>query len=510
VSRLRVNIRASNPVLFPFGSLFATGTNTERQLRGFPATNRFGSSTLSIEVSDGGQTVTGRVAVTVRAVNDAPVFPTNSAALAEDFDRVSPPALPAGWTTTSLFGGQAWRSSAASVDSAPNAAFVVDQGFSTDTTLTSPRFTMPAGAVRLRFRHSFSTEQCCDGGFVEIALGSNPFVNIIAVGGIFLSNGYNAGGSWRGTSGGNITTVAQLPSTFAGQTAQLRWHFTTDGSVSGLGWFVDSILLGEDSAPFPSSLTMDEDTTSPPVIFSVDDVESGPDDLRLTVSSSDPALVPPEGLTLSGAGPQRALQVRPATNQFGFASITITASDGFTNTSRSLALTVLPVNDPPQMQPVSNRTVYARTLLEIPMSATDVDGPALTFSLSDPPTGAVINPTNGLFTWEPGPAQVGHHSINVIVSDNAVPGLRDVRSFLVTVVDFGIGRPSLGLAGGITLTWSSLPGATYRVQFKNALSEPAWTDLPGDVAATATLATKADPVPIDAQRFYRIMLLRED
>jgi hypothetical protein len=509
LNRLRVNLRSSNPTLFPRSNLSVFGTNTDRQLRGMPATNRAGSASIFIEVSDGAQTVTGRVSVVVRPINDAPFFPTNTSSLIEDFDRVTPPLLPTGWVTTSQFGGQIWRTSTASVESPPNAAFINDAGFGTDTSLTSPFFTIPAGTPRLRFRHSFSTESCCDGGFVEINTG-NGFNNIINVGSTFISNGYNAGFSWRGTSAGNITTVIQLPSTFTGQTAQFRWRFTTDGSVSGVGWFIDNITFGEDAVPFPTTVTIDEDSLSPPVLFSIDDIESGPDDLRVSVTSSNPALVPNEGLSISGAGRSRALAIHPVTNQFGTASLIITANDGLTNVSRSIALTVLPVNDPPQMAPLPDLTVHAGTPLALPVLATDVDSPLLTYSITSagPPQGAQLNPTNGLFTWTPSRTQVGRHPLTFVVSDKATPPLSDARSFAINVLDFAVRPLSIALNGVVTLSWSAMPGATYLVQFKDDLNAPTWNDLPGLVTATGELATRTDTAPIGNQRWYRIVQMR--
>ena len=48
---------------------------------------------------------------------------------------------------------------------------------------------------------------------------------------------------------------------------------------------------------------------------------------------------------------------------------------------------------------------------------------------------------------------------------------------------------------------------TYRVLFKNSLSEPVWQTLGSDVTATNTSAMKTDPGFVTVpQRFYRIML----
>ena len=59
----------------------------------------------------------------------------------------------------------------------------------------------------------------------------------------------------------------------------------------------------------------------------------------------------------------------------------------------------------------------------------------------------------------------------------------------------------------VTLTWQAEPGRIYRVQYKNDLGEPEWTNLPGDVEALGATASKTDStVNGIIQRFYRILL----
>ncbi len=58
------------------------------------------------------------------------------------------------------------------------------------------------------------------------------------------------------------------------------------------------------------------------------------------------------------------------------------------------------------------------------------------------------------------------------------------------------------------LTWEAIPGRTYQVHFKPALSETGWTALTGDITASDELASKTDISLGDHfQRFYRVMLL---
>ena len=60
--------------------------------------------------------------------------------------------------------------------------------------------------------------------------------------------------------------------------------------------------------------------------------------------------------------------------------------------------------------------------------------------------------------------------------------------------------------GVATITWNSVAGQTYRVQYKNGLVEANWTDLPPDVTATGLTTSKTDVVGDLPQRLYRVTL----
>lgn len=64
-------------------------------------------------------------------------------------------------------------------------------------------------------------------------------------------------------------------------------------------------------------------------------------------------------------------------------------------------------------------------------------------------------------------------------------------------------------ASSTTVFWSAAPGRTYRVQFKSAVNDSAWTELAGDVVAAGTTGSKVDSAPASGQRFYRVLLVEE-
>lgn len=170
----------------------------------------------------------------------------------------------------------------------------------------------------------------------------------------------------------------------------------------------------------------------------------------------------------------------------------------------------LATNTPPVLGPVSDVAALKGRLLTLAFTATDADIPAqqLTFSLTNGPLGATINPTNGAFAWVPsGSPGTLSQAITVVVTDNGKPNKSDSKTFTVTAEDLNLGPLIVG-TDGVTLRWSALPGLTYRLQYKAELGDPAWTDLPGDVTATNDTAFSLDPTSLtNFTRFYRLIAI---
>ncbi len=61
-------------------------------------------------------------------------------------------------------------------------------------------------------------------------------------------------------------------------------------------------------------------------------------------------------------------------------------------------------------------------------------------------------------------------------------------------------------AGQFALTWSSIPGRSYQVQFKTDLTQTTWTNLGGPLVAPGPLSSASDAVASNPQRFYRVVL----
>src|SRR5205823_642073 len=138
----------------------------------------------------------------------------------------------------------------------------------------------------------------------------------------------------------------------------------------------------------------------------------------------------------------------------------------------SFTVVVDEVNRPPLLASITDQVASAGIELSVTNSATDPDKPAniLTFSL-DPgaPEGAIINPTSGIFTWTPTSSQAPSTNLVIVrVTDNGVPSLSDTKPFKIVVAPPPTVIESILVSGDtVAITWSAVPGKTYRVQFKS-------------------------------------------
>jgi Tol biopolymer transport system component len=65
---------------------------------------------------------------------------------------------------------------------------------------------------------------------------------------------------------------------------------------------------------------------------------------------------------------------------------------------------------------------------------------------------------------------------------------------------------SPNVAEGVMVLWNAVPGRTYRVQYKNGIEDPDWTELQGEVVATGATGAKLDGTALAAvTRFYRVL-----
>ena len=461
-TNLVATLQADTGVLTPsgpqnYGALPGNGT-ANNQAFTFTANGTCGATlTATLQLQDGPVNL-GTVPFTF--VLGKPVTP-----LSQAFDGVTPPALPAGWSSTNSGGGVRWVTSTALRDGPPNAAFAAEPTNSGLTELSSPVVPIATPSAQLSFRNNFNTETdpadtnaAYDGGVLEIRIGAGQFTDILAAGGAFVSGGYNrtiaatntdnplAGRAvWAGLSGGFITTAVNLPATAAGQSVQFKWRFGTDigNYYGGLGWYIDTVSV-RDGFQCCNSVT----------------------DLAVGLSPAQ---------SLAGLG------------QVFFYSIMVTNSG---------------------LQAANNVTLTDLLPTNVVFSSASAGGQlanvTVTWDLGTLPAGSGTNLTLAVI---PATLDVITNTVTVAsVTPDQAPGNNTATALATVLMPPTIPLNNLSVtASNVSLLVNSLAGVNYTLEYKSALSDPAWVPLLPPTPGTGGPITLLDPnPPSDSSRFYRL------
>jgi hypothetical protein len=282
-------------------------------------------------------------------------FPIGTAIkpLTQDFDAVSVPALPAGWSSTISGAASNWVTSAVTPFTGPNAAFIAEAPNPGVAELTSPSVAVTTATARLSFRNFYDSEcdpvvltNAYDGGVLEIKIGTGAFTDILAAGGSFASGGYTRKIDptddnpltnrfcWSGLSANFIHTVVNLPASAAGQNVRFKWRFGTDtaNAYGRGGWYIDAIALLDGSTCC---------TLSPPAIVGQPSTQTTFPGTNVTfsVTASGTALAYQwkfSGTNLPGATSSTLGLTNVQLSQAGPYFVTITNAGGTTNSSVAL------------------------------------------------------------------------------------------------------------------------------------------------------------------------------
>ncbi|MGV3485129.1 MAG: DUF2341 domain-containing protein [Planctomycetaceae bacterium] len=220
--------------------------------------------------------------------------------------------------------------------------------------------------------------------------------------------------------------------------------------------------------------TILEDTPSGAIAFVIEDTESNPDDLSITLSSNNQTLVSDGSLVLSGSGANRSLSFTPQSNATGTATITVAVSDGLQTTNESFTVTVQAVDDAPNVAVIADQTLS-----------------------EDTPSGAIALVIGDIDT-DPDDLIISLTSDNqALIADGAI-----------TVAGSGINRslsftPQANAAGTATITVSVSDG-TSTVSRSFSIDVSAVNDAPSAVADSLNVSTFA------ATTIYPSQLLAND
>ncbi len=123
----------------------------------------------------------------------------------------------------------------------------------------------------------------------------------------------------------------------------------------------------------------------------------------------------------------------------GTYDITITASDGKLDASRTIKVIINPRNKRPVIEAIPDQKIDEGTELKFKLSAYDPDGDTLKITVMDLPPGARFNDETGMFTWTPGFDAVSSDEgtkdfvVKFAVSDGKETVNKDVKITVVNV-----------------------------------------------------------------------------
>jgi PKD repeat protein len=119
---------------------------------------------------------------------------------------------------------------------------------------------------------------------------------------------------------------------------------------------------------------------------------------------------------------------QPTNEMAGSYQVTFTASDSLSTVSETVTITVNNANAAPVLAPIGDRSVEENKELTFTISATDIDGDTIIYSMENLPSGAVFE--NNTFTWRTWYGQAGTYDLTFTASDTQ---LQDSKTITITV-----------------------------------------------------------------------------
>ncbi|MFH2063584.1 MAG: putative Ig domain-containing protein [Pseudomonadota bacterium] len=172
--------------------------------------------------------------------------------------------------------------------------------------------------------------------------------------------------------------------------------------------------------------------------------------LSFSLSASDPD---GNGLVYSAANMPSGATLNPSTGAFSWATdygdagnhnVTFTVTDDGTpsrSDSESITITVVNINRPPVLNTIGNKSINENQTLNFTVSATDPDGDGISYTASDLPSGATLNPSTGAFSWSTDYGDAGTYNVTFTAKDNGTSNQTDSETITITVGN--INRPPL-------------------------------------------------------------------
>ena len=466
-SALTVSAVSSNQTLVTNGNLVLGGSGTNRNITITPSSGQFGTTSITVTVSDGELTASEEFLVTVNEVtaeNNPPVIsaigdqstdqdiPLNGVAFTVSDPETSanqltvtvsssnPGVIPNGNITINGTGTNR------NLDISPAAAAVgtstvtvtVSDGELSDSEsflVTVNEVTEPNTAPTVSTIADQETDQDVAVNGVAFTIGDEESAAselIVTVSSSNQSLIPNGNITINGTGTNRNLDIAPASGEFGESTITLT---VSDGGLSTNESFLVTVnqTTTTNTPPTISNIqnqTTDQNVDINGIAFTIGDTESVATDLTVSVVSDNQSLVPNANLVVAGSGSSRTLDMSPGTDQSGSANITVTVSDGELDASTAFVLTVVapdPENTAPAISSINDISILqgetAAGSFTISDTETDVDNLTLTATSAnqilamDGDIQLTGSGTSRNFTITPQSGQTGTSEITITVND---------------------------------------------------------------------------------------------
>lgn len=458
-SSLTMSATSSDQAVVANANIVFGGSGASRTVTITPVANANGPTTITLTVSDGTATASTTFVLTVTAVNDAPTISAISNPQTTPEDTVLGPinftigdvdtaigsltvtasSSQTSVATVSLGGSGASRTltitpvaNKNSSNGTPTISISVSDGTATTSTSFQLNITPVndapsiAGLVSKTINEDTSTSTNFTISDVDDPTGAG--LSIVSATSSNTTLLPNANIVITGTGTGRTVTVTPAANQSGVATVTIT---VTDGTAqvsSSFGLTVNPI----NDAPTVSSIsnqTVNEDTPTSALAFTIADAETAASSLTLIGTSSNTTLVPNANIVFGGSGGSRTVTVTPAANQSGTATITITTNDGSLSGSAAFTLTVNPVNDAPNLinAVINQTTTIGAPVGPLSFTIGDVETPAASLTLTRSSSNTTLIPVanivfggsgaNRTVTVTPAAGQTGTATLVVGISD---------------------------------------------------------------------------------------------
>lgn len=213
--------------------------------------------------------------------------------------------------------------------------------------------------------------------------------------------------------------------------------------------------------------TVNEDTPTSALAFTVGDLETPAASLTLGKNSSDVAKIPLANIVFGGSGANRTVAVTPAANQNGGpVTITYSTSDGTNTTSGTFTVTITAINDAPTITSIGAQTIPRDSFVSVNVTVGDNESGAGPLILSSTSSNPGLLPTANItysgsgstrtVTFTPVAGQVGTSTVTIIVSDGTTTTA--TPSFVVTVTNPVNTPPTISDIANLTISKNGSTG----------------------------------------------------